>query len=125
LLRDHLNPGGLAVTWAPTPRILRTFLKIFPYVLQHGQVVMGSDAPILIDRPAIGERLNTSHATSHFGWAGVDIRALLRPYTIGGWKSFGPTADRSMPGDINTDLHPRDEFDIPPVVDLRWFGFSP
>jgi len=30
-----------------------------------------------------------------------------------------------MPGDINTDLHPRDEFDIPPVVDLRWFGFSP
>ncbi|MGH7949556.1 MAG: fused MFS/spermidine synthase, partial [Candidatus Binataceae bacterium] len=38
LLRDRLKPGGLAVTWAPTPRIQRTFLKVFPYVVGYGDI---------------------------------------------------------------------------------------
>ena len=122
LLRDRLNPGGLAVTWAPTPRIVRTFLKVFPHVWVHRQIVIGSDAPIRIDRAAIAERLNVPAVSNHFAWSGVDIHGLLRPYTTGGWRLYDPSHDRSGLGDINSDLDPRDEFDIPPLVDLPIIG---
>ena len=53
LLRDHLNPGGLAVTWAPTARVVRTFRTVFPYVWHGQEIMMGSDAPIDMNRAAI------------------------------------------------------------------------
>jgi hypothetical protein len=50
----------------------------------------------------------------------VDIEAVLGPYLAGAWQSDGRSGARSN-GDINTDLYPRDEFDIPPLIDLPWF----
>ena len=119
LLRDRLNPGGLAVTWAPTPRIVRTFVKVFPYVWQHGQVLMGSDQPIVVDREAIVDRLTQFRVTSHFEWAGVEVYPLLRPYIAGGWREYAPSYDRSAIDDINTDLFPRDEFNLRPETYSR------
>lgn len=118
LLREHLMPGGLAVTWAPTPRIARTFVKVFPFAWQHGQVMMGSNAPIRIEEAPIVERLSNPSVSDYYAWAGIDIMRLLRPYLSSGGKSFDPSHDRSGLVDINTDLHPRDEFDIPDLVDL-------
>src|SRR4029079_2700306 len=67
LLRDHLNPGGLAVTWAPTARVARTFGKVFPYGW-HGQaIMMGSDVRINRTGPAILERLRRPVVASYFG----------------------------------------------------------
>src|SRR5262249_13764019 len=40
LLRDHLAPGGLAVSWTPTRRIHDTFVKVFPHVLSYGEFVV-------------------------------------------------------------------------------------
>ena len=33
LLRAHLNPGGIAITWTPTPRVIDSFIQAFPHVL--------------------------------------------------------------------------------------------
>lgn len=116
LLRDRLTPGGLAVSWAPTERIRRTFLASFPFVARHGEIVMGSDRPIAIDAEGIRRRLADRRVTDHFGAAGVNIEELLAPY-LAGWHMVGPDDPRELV-DLNTDLHPRDEFDLPPLVRL-------
>ncbi len=126
LLRDHLNPGGLAVTWAPTARVVRTFRTVFPYVW-HGQaIMMGSDAPIDVNGPAILARLRRPEVASYFGLSGVDIETMLGPYLAGPVHADGQSRERPDPGDINTDLRPRDEFDIPPLIRLpaAWNGES-
>jgi spermidine synthase len=121
LLLDHLNPGGLAVTWAPTERIARTFLSVFPYAWQHGEIMMGSNAPIDVDREAILRRLSDPQVVSYYARAGVNIQELLAPYLQGASQSFSVAHNRSGSIDINTDLHPKDEFDIPPLVDRSVF----
>jgi predicted membrane-bound spermidine synthase len=113
LLKQRLNPGGIAVSWAPTPRVFRTFLKVFPYTWHSGQVVMGSNDPIPMDRAAIMARLTDSSTDSYYRWAGVDIGQLLRPYIQGPWRRYGPDHDRASLVDINTDLYPKDEFAVP------------
>jgi spermidine synthase len=117
LLRDHLNPGGLAVTWAPTSRVARTFETVFPYVWRHEQIMMGSDAPIEVSSQRILERLRLRKVSDYFAASGVDIEALLGPALTGPWRQDGKS--RALePGDINTDLYPRDEFDIPNPFDV-------
>jgi spermidine synthase len=113
LLRRRLNPGGIAVSWAPTPRVFRTFLKVFPYTWHSGDVVMGSNDPIQMDRAAIMARLTDSSTDSYYRWAGVEIAQLLRPYVEGPWRRFGPDHDRASLVDVNTDLYPKDEFAVP------------
>jgi predicted membrane-bound spermidine synthase len=48
LLRSRLKPGGMAVTWAPTKRTERTFVKAFPFVLifHSAPIFVGSNQPI-------------------------------------------------------------------------------
>jgi spermidine synthase len=116
LLRDRLAPGGLAVTWAPTDRILRTVVSVFPHAAVHGQVVIGSNQPITIDPAAIRQRLAHRKVADYYTAAGVNIAELLAPY-LAGWQTFAPSGVRPA-GDINTDLYPRDEFDIPAIVSL-------
>ena len=118
LLRDHLNPGGLAVTWAPTARVARTFATVFPYVWHSQAIMMGSDAPIEVNGAAIMERLRRPEVMSYFGLSGVDIGTMLEPYVAGPLPADGRAADGSNGGDINTDLRPRDEFDIPALIQL-------
>jgi hypothetical protein len=116
LLRDRLAPGGLAVTWAPTERIVRTFLRVFPYVALHDQIAIGSADPMSIDGAAMLERVRQRRVADYYSAAGIDIGTLLAPYASG-WRMVGPLDPRPE-GDINTDLHPRDEFDIPVLIDL-------
>ncbi len=113
LLRRRLNPGGIAVSWAPTPRVFRTFLKVFPYTWHSGDVVMGSNDPIQMDRAAIMARLTDSSTDSYYRRAGVEIAQLLRPYVEGQWRRFGPDHDRASLVDVNTDMYPKDEFAVP------------
>jgi hypothetical protein len=111
LLRRRLAPGGLAVTWAPTPRVRATFLSVFPHVVAVGDTLLGSDAPIAFDPEAIRERLRHPAFQAHFARAGVDISALveteLSERTV---ERYGPEAPRPTDADLNTDLFPRDEY---------------
>ena len=57
LLRERLNPGGIAVSWSPTTRTHDTFVKVFPHVLSFGHVVLGSNERIDFDPRTIRVRL--------------------------------------------------------------------
>jgi spermidine synthase len=122
MIRDRLRPGGLAVTWAPTSRVVRTFVAVFPYVASYGDFLLGSRDPIVIDREKVRSRLSDPAVQAYYDNSGVDIGSLLGPYIDQAPAMFDPSSDRSAIADINTDLFPRDEFDIPPP--LRWWDAS-
>jgi spermidine synthase len=109
IVRTRLTAGGLAVTWAPTERIRRTFKSVFPYVLACEDVYLGSAAPIPFDRAIVEARAFA--ARRYFDAAGVDLMAVLRPY-LESPLVIGPEAERTTE-DLNTDTFPRDEFALP------------
>jgi spermidine synthase len=110
LLGRHLRPGGLAVTWAPTERVHRTFLSVYSHVLAFGEILIGSHAPVPYDPAVIASR---AWALRHYyQLAGIDIVTLLGPYLQPGPRYFGPDHPRATT-DLNTDLFPRDEFTLP------------
>jgi spermidine synthase len=113
LLRDRLTPGGVAVTWSPTPRTHNTFVSVFPHVVSYGDIVLGSNQPIAVDAHAVRRRLDDPRVRAYFGRAVVDIVPLLKPYLDREPRVYGPNDDRSGLGDINTDLFPKDEFSVP------------
>ena len=113
LLREHLSPNGLAATWAPTQRVYNTFIRAFPYVVAMPGILIGSNEPIAIDRTAIGERLADPAVSHYFDRAGIDIEKLLDMY-LDAPVTYTPAYPRQQLADINTDLFPKDEFDLSP-----------
>jgi spermidine synthase len=108
LLRNQLKPGGYAVTWAPTPRVTRTFVKIFPHVVGFGPILVGSDRPIILDRATIEGRLAEPRVADYYAMAGINIRRTLVPLLNSARVLM--RGDAALQGDTNTDLFPRDEF---------------
>jgi spermidine synthase len=115
LLRDRLKPGGLAVSWSPTARVHNTFVKVFPYVLSYGDIVLGSNQRIEFDPDTVRARLGHPNVQAHYRESGIDIHAVLAPYLERSPRVFGPADDRSSIVDINTDLYPKDEFSVRPA----------
>lgn len=110
LLLRHLAPGGLAVTWAPTARVQRTFASVFPYVLGFGDIYLGSNQPIPFDPATLAARATAARA--FYAAAGIDIVAVLQPYWSAPPLSIGPNDARDL-DDLNTDVFPRDELALP------------
>lgn len=110
LVRKHLASGGLAVTWAPTARVRRTFAAVFAHVLEFDQISVGSDTPIPFDPIQVTER--AMRVRAHFQAAGIDVEGLISPYVQSGPRRIGPDDPRDV-RDLNTDLFPRDEFAWP------------
>ena len=80
--------------------------------------MIGSAAPVVVDRQRIVERLRQKQVVDYYTSSGVDIEALLEPYLSGPWPADGTTRTLQDSADINTDLYPRDEFDIPALVSV-------
>lgn len=112
LVKSRLRPGGLGVTWCPSDRVRDTFVRVFPHVLRVGDTLMGSDAPIALDPARIRARLREPFTQAYFRRAGVDIEALIEDALLRPIASWGPQLDRSGLTDVNTDLHPRDEYRV-------------
>jgi len=109
LVRSRLAPGGLAVQWAPTPRTIDTFVSVFPYVLLHRGVLVGSDQPIHLSPDEIRARLSEPSTVARL------VAARLNPAAIADMfqdaeASWDTTTARSAAAGINTDLFPRDEY---------------
>ena len=115
LVKDHLKPGGLVVNWTPTPRIVRTFVTVFPHVLSFEGIamLMGSDKPIEFDASLIDARLDKAFTRSYLSEIGIDVDALKRNLRTLNIKVFTPDFDRSRIVDVNTDLFPKDEYLLP------------
>jgi spermidine synthase len=110
LLARHLKPGGLAVSWSPTPRTRDTFLKAFPHVAVFGHTLVGSNEPIPFDVGVLRARIDDPFTRAYYRRGGVDIEAVLGPVLARGPVLYGPQYDRSRLVDLNTDLFPRDEY---------------
>jgi len=112
LLRDRLAPGGLAVTWTPTPRVRDTFVSVFPFVLIFNDLALGSMTPIAFDERDVRSRLSAAFSVDYYGRGRVDIAAVLAPYLAAPPLRFDPSTPRTGGGDLNHDLFPRDEFGV-------------
>jgi spermidine synthase len=114
LLRSRLEPGGFAVSWAPTERVVRTFVKAFPHVrvfeIAPLLVAVGSESPIAFDREAIRARLERPFTRRYYLKAGFDVDSFWAKLSELEPRSFSPAFEREALVDINTDLFPRDEF---------------
>ncbi|GAB3699231.1 fused MFS/spermidine synthase [Spirosoma flavus] len=110
LIRDRLCPGGLAVTWCPTGRVLNTFRTVFPYVAYCDKLVLiGSNQPIQLDWKAIEQRAKHDFSQRHYGRSGINIWSLLDHYRH---DIRLLTETKEITGEINTDLFPKDEYSI-------------
>jgi spermidine synthase len=112
LVRSRLKPYGLAATWVPTKRIGDTFIKVFPYVVDVPGVLIGSNEPFDIHAQEIATRLADTRVRDHYARAGIDIAALLAPYFKAASAPVGPEFNRAALVDVNTDLFPKDEYDL-------------
>lgn len=112
LLRSKLAHRGIAVTWAPTPRIHDTFISVFPHVLSFGDIVLGAETPIAFDPHHVRARLRHPAVREHFWRAGVDVERLLAPY-LDATPRHIVSSQHPRPRDLNEDLFPRDEFGVP------------
>ncbi len=113
LLRDSLNPGGLAVTWTPTPRVVDSFVSVFPYVVIFPDLALGSMSPVPYDPELLKSRLSHPFTRDYYRDGGVDIETVLAPYLTARPEMYGPEFDRATLIDVNRDLFPKDEFAIP------------
>jgi hypothetical protein len=93
-------------TWAPTPRIRRTFASIFPQTLRIAgdRILVGSREPLQLDHEAW--ILRAQQAAAYLGGPKVSDK-VLRMLMEARLESAGEVQD------VNRDLDPRDEFGIP------------
>jgi spermidine synthase len=112
LVRERLARGGIAATWVPTQRVYDTFVQVFPYVLSVPGILLGSREPFGIDADAVSARLSDPRIRQHFERAGIDIVSLMNGYLTPLPTPIGPGSARVPVEGINTDLFPRDEFDL-------------
>jgi spermidine synthase len=114
LVRERLRPNGLAATWSPTARVHNAFVRVFPHVVSVPGILLGSRDPIRVDRHEIAARLADAHVRSHYDRAGIDAEALMAEY-LKAPAVYGPDFDRRSLTDFNTDLFPKDEFELRPA----------
>jgi len=105
IVARRLRPGGIACTWAPTPRVRESFTAVLPYVLVEGSgsILVGSLSPLPPNAEVWLARLDA--ATEYLGRGRARaVRERLLRLAPGG--SLGDAAP-------NRDLFPRDEFAAP------------
>jgi spermidine synthase len=111
-VRARLRPRGIAVQWAPTPRVVNSFLAVFPHVVQLTdlRILLGSDRPINFDLEALTRRFQDDPAVraalEAAEWNIDEIAKFVGTSQVKVWQ---PNSARPQ-GDVNTDLFPRDEF---------------
>ena len=113
LVKERLAPGGIAATWAPTQRVHNAFVRVFPYVVSVPGILLGSTGPIAVDRAAVLGRLEQQGVRAYYAAAGVDAVGLMAEL-LAQPVFYNPEFPRQQLTDINTDLFPRDEYDLGP-----------
>lgn len=104
----RLKPGGVMCTWAPTPRVRASFLKVFPHALEAGGMLVGSLEALSLDVAEWTARALSPPVMEYLGnhAARQVVRALrdAQPAHAPGYVPRSRT---------NHDLFPRDEFLTP------------
>jgi spermidine synthase len=114
MLKAKLRPDGLAVTWAPTDRVLSSFLAVFPYAILVDGIAIGSQQPITAEPAEILGRMTDPFTSEYYRRIEGDLRPLLANLLAGKYRRFSPETERPALRDLNSDLFPKDEYMIPP-----------
>ncbi len=110
LVRRRLREGGLMIQWAASDRVRATFRRSFPYGLDTGIVLVGSDRPVVVDLERIRSRLALPQVAAWIEKGGADIEQL-RALFVPGYASWTPQSRTEEDEDLLiSDLFPRDEF---------------
>jgi spermidine synthase len=118
LLRGRLNPGGVAVTYAPTDRVVDTFARVFPHSMFYRQgyqrIMIGSNEPLAWNGAEAGARAGSRFSTEYYARAGVDVGSYVRYFATARPAIYTPdSVPAAARADLNSDLFPRDEFLVP------------
>lgn len=111
LVKSKLKPGGLAITWGATDRIVNSIKEVFPYVYRvNGFMVMGSTTPVQRNWSDIQASLSHSFTKNHFQKAQIPIDTLIQK----GYESIEILQNGQVTQHRrkNTDMWPRDEYDL-------------
>ncbi len=83
-------------------------------MLSFGDAVFGSNGPIAYDREAIRARMVSAFVRDYHTLAGSEAIALVSQFLQTHTPILlGPNHSRSALTDINTDLFPKDEYQVP------------
>lgn len=111
--RSRLAEGGIMAQWTPTDRTINTFLKVFPYGVNIGNtLLLGSNTPLSADTEAWLARLDDPRVAAYLAQGNIDAehaRTFLARHDVTPWTPETPRGS-----DINTDLWPRDEYQVQP-----------
>jgi spermidine synthase len=113
LMKERLNPGGWVVSWAPTPRVVRTFASVFPHVLLWGDILIGGNEPLMADLALAQTRLLSPSVAAYYRQAEIDVEQMLRYLRRNPPQVVVLRPDDPLRDDINRDLFPRDEYLVP------------
>jgi spermidine synthase len=114
LVLSRLAPGGLATAWMPTRRTHSTFCSVFPHVLSFGEIALGSNAPIPYEPDVVKARLAEPFTQRHFAASKYSAQLEVSQFlSLRGATILTQEYDRSKLVDLNRDLWPRDEFELP------------
>jgi spermidine synthase len=103
-----LKPGGLLCTWSPTPRVYAAFTRSVRHVVGTGEILIGSNEPIVVDPALWRTRLEAPAVAEYLGPRGADAWRLLSRLAV--MNRRGRVQARRV---TNFDLFPRDEFHSP------------
>jgi len=105
--KNCLKENGIAVQWAPTKRVEKTFASVFPYVLLlDSSILLGSSQPITLDIAKLRHRLATDLQIQR---SMEKARFSLNLDQLSVQKSWTPDSPHLLT-DLNSDLFPRDEY---------------
>lgn len=107
LLKSKLKEGGFAVTWHATQRTRFTMLSVFPYVYGNELVLIGSEKPIQFDEKMVIARAVATKSNPYFSKTPLEPVQIFKDH-LQRFKTFQRTAFL----DINSDLFPKDEFNL-------------
>ncbi len=123
-VRARLAKGGLYVQWAPTARVVETFVSVFPHavLLQPFPVLIGSNDPIPFDHARLLARLADPAVLAHARRGNPAITSLAQE-VAGPAYAWTPRTERD-PAPL-TDMFPRDEFFANHEYLYRWQPRTP
>lgn len=96
LMRDHLNPDGIALAWLDVYNmtaetfslVLRTFAEVFPYVTLWESspggdyIMLGSTSPIRISYSTLKQRCRTEAVAQDLARINTDVDAILARFVM-------------------------------------------
>ncbi len=108
-VKARLAPGGLYLQYAPTARIVDTFVAVFPYavLLRPAPIILGGKDPLRFDHAQLLQQLATPAVLAHAQRGNPDVRNMTELVQGTPYLWTPATARR---GASLTDMFPRDEF---------------